>query len=250
MKKYLSVISFIAIILSFNSPCFANPLSSILSLFQRDLVVYVLYTNHSNLIQGSDVYLAKDPTDRKTLIGKVRKVSLVGSQMSKVEISVDKKYKEAIYETTEFVLMSSLFSKDSTPYIVAISSLEATDKTPLKSGASVKGIGFFEYKIATAGKAFEKSLDSIKEQNKALMNQFEKYLETFNSEGFHEKLDALIHQISQFSTEQKETFKKEVLPALKNMVDSIMKQLEEQNHMKESKDLEKRLNKIEKMVDV
>ncbi|RLB90519.1 MAG: hypothetical protein DRH26_09575, partial [Deltaproteobacteria bacterium] len=93
MKNYSKVIVFVIVILSIYNFCLANPLSNIMSFFQRDLVISVLYKNHKNLIQGSDVYLADDPYGQKTLIGKVTKISLVESQMSKVEIIIDKKYK-------------------------------------------------------------------------------------------------------------------------------------------------------------
>ncbi len=250
MKNRSKVILFIIIVLGFNNPCLANPLSNIMSLFQRDLIVDVFYKNHRNLIQGSEVYLAGDPKDQKILIGKVRKVSLVESQMSKVEIIIDKKYKEKIYETTLFVLMSNIFSKNSNAYIIAISPIEASDEALLKSEASVKGITFVEYKIATAAEELRRVINRIKKQNNEILSQLEEYIDTFNTEEFHKKIDELINQISQFSAEQRETFKKEVLPALRNMFDSVMKQLEEQNNMKESKDLEKRLKKIEDMVDV
>ncbi len=250
MKNYSNVILFVIIVLGFNNLCLANPLPNIMSLFQRDLVIDVSYKNHKNLIQGSEVYLAEDPKGQKVLIGKVKKVSLVESQMSKVEIIIEKKYKEKIYESTPFVLMSNIFSKNSSTYIVAISSLDTSDKTPLKSGSSVKGITFFEYKINRAGEELKKVMNSIKKQNNELVSQLEKYIDTFNTEAFHKKIDELVNQISKFSAEQKETFKNEVLPALRKMFDSIMEQLEEQNNMEKSKDLEKQLKKIEDMVNV
>jgi len=251
MKNYsTAILLFIMIISSFITPCFANPLSKIMSIFQRDLIVDVLYKNHRNLIPGSDVYLAGDPDDQKILIGKVRKVSLVASQMSKVEIIIDQKHKENIYETTTFVLMSNIFSQHSNAYILAVSPLETANKTLLKSGSSVEGITFVEYKITIAGEALKKVMNRIQKQNSDIMGQLEEYLDTVNTKKFHKKIDALINQISQFSTEQKETFKREVLPALKNMVNSVIKQLEEQKNMEESQDLEKRLQEIENMVDV
>ncbi len=250
MKKNLIVILSAIIISGFNNPCLANPLSDIMSLFQRDMVIDVLYQNHRNLIQGSEIYLAEDLKGKKILIGKVKKVSLVESQMSRVTISIDKKYKDKIYETTPFVLMSNLFSNNSNAYIIAVSSLKASDKILLKSGASVKGITFLEYKIAVAGEELKKVMDSIKKQNSEIVSQLEEYINTFDTEAFHEKIDELMNQISQFSGEQKETFKKEVLPALRNMFDSIMKQLEERNNMEKSKDLEKRLKEIEEIVEI
>jgi hypothetical protein len=250
VKNYSKVILFIIIILGFNNPCLANPLSNIMSLFQRDLIVDVFYKNHRNLIQGSEVYLAGDPKNQKILIGKVKKVSLVESQISKVEIIIDKKYKEKIYKTTLFVLMSNIFSKNSNAYIVAISPLEASDNTPLKSGASVEGVTFLEYKIAIAGEELKKVMNSIKKQNNEIVSQLEEYIESFDTEAFHKKVDELVNQISQFSVEQKETFKKEVLPALRNMFDSIMEQLEERNNTEKSKDLEKRLLEIEDIIEV
>ncbi|MCP4553028.1 MAG: hypothetical protein GY834_13540, partial [Bacteroidetes bacterium] len=156
MKNYSKAILFLIIILGFINPCLANPLSNIMSLFQRNLIVNVFYKNHRNLIQGSEVYLAGDQKNQKILIGKVKKVSLVESQMSKVEIIIDKKHKQKIYKTTLFVLISNIFSKNSNTYIVAISPLEASDNTLLKSGASVKGITFVEYKIAAAAEELRK----------------------------------------------------------------------------------------------
>ncbi|MBU8849572.1 MAG: hypothetical protein KOO64_08510 [Desulfobacterales bacterium] len=250
MKNCSKVILFVIIILGFYNLCLANPLSNIMLLFQRDLVIDVSYKNHKNLIPGSEVYLAGDLKGQKVLIGEVRKVSLGESQMSKVEIIIDKKYKKKIYETTPFVLMSNIFSKNSNAYIVAVSSLEESDKKPLTSGSSVKGVTFLEYKIATAGEELNKIMDSIKKQNNELVSQFEKYIDTFDTEAFHKKIDELVNQISQFSTEQKETFKNEVLPSLRKMFDSIMEQHEEQNNMEKSKDLEKQLKEIEDMVDV
>ena len=250
MKNYSKILLFVIIILGFNNLCTANPLSNIMSLFQRDLVIGVSYMNHENLIQGSEVYLAEDPQKQKILIGKVKKVSLIEPQMSKVEIIIDKKYKEKIYETTPFVLMSTLFSENSNAYIVAISSSEISDKKHLESGSSVKGITFLEYKIATAGEELKKIMYRIKKQNNKLLSQLEKYIDTFNTEAFQKKIDELVNQISKFSAEQKETFKNEVLPSLRKMFDSIKKQLEEQNNMEKSKDLEKQLKEIEDMVDV
>ena len=61
MKKFLKILLFVIIVFGFINTCLANPLSNILSLFQRDLVIDVLYINHKNLIQGSEVYLADDP---------------------------------------------------------------------------------------------------------------------------------------------------------------------------------------------
>lgn len=250
MKKFLYIILTIIIVFGFINNCLANPFSNIFSLFQRVLVIDVLYKNHKNLIQGSEVYLADNPEGQKVLIGKVRKVSLIEPQMSKVEIVIDKKYKERIYETTPFVLMSNIFSKNSDAYIVAISSPDSSDKTNLKSGSSVRGVTFLEYKIATAGEEFKKIMDSIKKQNKEFMNQLEEYIDTFNTDAFHKKIDDLINRISEFSTEQKETFKNEVLPSLRETFDSMMKKLQEQNNMEKSDELEKQLEKIEDIVDV
>jgi uncharacterized protein YihD (DUF1040 family) len=249
MKNYL-ILLFVIIGLGSHDLCLANPLSNIVSMFQRDLVIDISYKNHKNLIQGSEVYLAGDPKGQKVLIGEVKKVSLIESQMSKVEIIIDKKYNEKIYETTPFVLMSNVFSQNSNAYIVAISSLETSDKTPLKSGTSVQGVTFLEYKIAFAGEELKKVMDSIKKQNNEIVNQIEKYIDTFDTEAFHKKIDELVNQISQFSKEQKETFKNEILPGLKKMFDSKMEQLKGQNNMEKSKDLEKQLKEIEDMVKV
>jgi hypothetical protein len=249
MKIFSNILLCVIIIFGVINPCLANPLSSIISFFQRDLKINVLYKNHKNLIQGSEVYLADDPKGQKVLIGKVRQVSLMESQMSKVEIIIDKKYKEKIFDVTPFVLMSKLFSKDSNAYIVAISSLEASDKKQLKSGSSVNGITFLEYKIATAGGELKKIMDSIKKQNQELISQLEQYIDTFNTEAFHKKMNDFINRISEFSTEQKETFKKEVLPSLKKALNSMMEKLQEQNNMEKSRDLKEQLKKIEDMVD-
>lgn len=250
MKTYSTMVTLAIILLGLSLPCSANPLSSILSLFQKDLVVNVRYKNHRNLIPGSDVYLADDPKGQTVLIGKVKKVSLLESKMSNVEIRIDKEYKEKIHETTPFVLMSNLFSENANAYIVAVSSADASDKPALESGASVNGMTFLEYKFATAGDELKKLMGSIKEQNSELIDQLEQWIETFNFEAFQKKMEDLIHQISKFSTEQKETFKKEVLPSLRKTFDSMMKKLQEQNNMEKSKDLEKQLKEIEDLVDV
>ncbi|MDC3237287.1 hypothetical protein OAT93_00990, partial [bacterium] len=228
----------------------ANPLSSFMSLFQKDLVIELIYKNHQNLIQGSDVYLAKDTEGLKTLIGEVVNVSMGESQMSTVEIRIDEKFKNKIYETTPFVLMSSVFSQNANAYIVAISSSDTTDKKLLKSGSSVKGVTFFEYKFATAGEELKKVMDNIGKQNKELLSQLDEYIDTFNTEAFQKKIDELADQVTQFSKGQKEAFKNDVLPALKNMINSIMEQLEKQNNKEKSKDLKKQLKNIEETVDV
>jgi hypothetical protein len=250
MKNYSIAIICIIFILGFNTPCSANPLSKIMSIFQRDLVLDVLYENHKNLIQDSQVYLAEDPEGEKILVGRVKKVSLTESQMSKVHIVIDQKYSEKIYETTLFVLMSNIFSKNSTAYIVAVPSLESSEKIPLKSGSSVEGISFVEYRISAAGQELKKVMDRIKIQNTEIMSQLETYVETFNTEEFNKKITALADQISQFSMEQKETFKQDILPALRALFDSLIKQLEQQNNPEESRDLEKRFQEIENLVDV
>lgn len=248
MKNYLKIILFVIIVSGFNNHCFANPLSNIMLLFQKDLVIEVSYNNHRNLIQGSKVYLAGEPNGEKVLIGQVRKVSLDESKMSIVELVIEKKYKEKIVETTPFVLMSNIFSKNSNAYIVAISSLEPKDKAPLESGALVKGVTFLEYKIFRAGEDLKKVMGNIKNQNKELVSQLEKYIDTFDTDAFNKKIDDLAKQVSKFSAEQKETFKKEVLPSLKKMFESIKEQLEEQNNKEKSQDLERQLQELEDMV--
>ncbi len=248
MKKFFKLILLVVVFLGFNHPCFANPLSNIMSMFQRDLVIDVSYKNHKNIIQGSEVFLAKDPKGKKVLIGRVTKVYLGESQMYNVEIVIDKKYKKKIYETTSFVLMDNIFSKNSKAYIVAVSPLEKSEKKPLKSGTLVTGLTFFEYKMALAEEELKKIMDSIKNQNNELVTQLEEYIDTFNTEAFHKKVDELGNQISKFSEEQKETFKKEVLPSLKKMFESIKEQLEEQNNKEKSKDLDRQIKKIEELV--
>ena len=240
MKQYLTAILFIIFMIGLHTPSSANPLSKVMSIFQRDLVLDIFYQNHRNLIQDSQVYLSTDPEDQKILVGKVRKVSLTESQMSKVQILIEPQYKEKIYETTQFVLMSNIFSTHSNAYIVAVNPLESSDKTPLKSGSTVKGITFVEYKIAVAGQELKKIMNRMKSQNTQLLSQLEAYVETFNAEEFNKRITALANQISQFSIEQKEIFSREILPALRAMFDSLMKQLEEQNNMEESKKLEKK----------
>ena len=251
MKSYSRVILFVIIVLGFNNYCFANPLSNLMLLFQKDLKIDITYENHKNLIQGSKVYWAEDlKQEQRVLIGEVRRVSLDESQKARVEIVIDKKYKDKIYKTTPFVLMGNLFSNNPEAYIMAVSTLEASDNTPLESGASVKGLTFFEYKMAMVGEEISKVMERFKKQNSELLSQLEKYIDTLDTDAFHKKIDELGKHISQFSIEQKEAFKKDVLPALRKMVESIKEKLEEQNNMEKSKDLEKQINKIEDLVDV
>lgn len=250
-KPYSLLIPFVMIVLGFFNPCFANPLSNIMLLFQKDLKIDVTYENHKNLIQGSSVYWAEDlKQEQRVLIGEVQRVSLDESQQSRVEIIIHKKYKDKIYATTPFVLMGSLFSSTPEAYIMAVSSLDSSDTTPMESGASVKGLTFLEYKMAVVGQEISKVMERFKKQNKELLSQLEQYIDTLDTEAFHKKINELGKHMSQFSAEQKEAFKKDVLPALRKMVESITKKLEEQNNMEKSKDLEKQLKQIEKMVEV
>ncbi|MCP3872719.1 MAG: hypothetical protein GY699_06125 [Desulfobacteraceae bacterium] len=213
-------------------------------------MINVLYKNHKKLIQNSEVYFAEDPKGQKILIGKVKEISLNKLQMSNVEIIIDKKHKKDIYETTAFVLMSGLFSENSNAYIVAISSKGSSNKINLKSGSSVTGVTFLEYKIVTAGEELKKIMNSIKQENNELLNQLEQYIDSFNAEAFQKKMDDLVDQLSEFSVEQKEVFKNDVLPSLRKTFDSMMDKLNEQNNMEKSKDLEKQLMEIEDLVDV
>jgi len=250
MRNYSKIILFVTIVFNFYNTCLANPLSDFMSLFQKDLVFELNYKNHQNLIQGSDVYLAKDPKGQKTLIGEVTKVSLAESKMSKVKIKIDKKFKNQIYETTPFVLMSNIFSQNSNAYIVAISSSDAADRKLLKSGSSVKGITFLEYKFAFTGEKLKKIMNNFEKKNRELLRQLEEYIDTLDTEEFQKKIDELANQITQFSKEQKETFKNDALPALKNMFNAIMEQLEKQNNQEKSKHLEKQLEEIEEKVEL
>lgn len=250
MKNRLSILLLSIVISGFTTPCPANPLSNIMSFFQRDLVINVRYANPKNIGAGSEVYLARDPSGAKVLIGKVTNVSLVEPQMFKVEIMIDKEFKEKIYETTPFVLMSKLFSEGSNPYIVAISSVDISEKKPLKSGDSVKGVTFLEYKISTAGNEFKKVMESLKKQNSEILTQLQQHIDTFDTEGFQKKIETLVDQISEFTAEQKEAFRNEVLPSLRKRFESMMEYLDKQNKPDKSKDLERQLKKIEGMVDV
>lgn len=250
MKKLSKSILIGVIILGFYATCLANPLSSLLSIFQRDLVINIQYKDHKNLIQGSEVYMAQDPKGQKTLIGNVKKISFVEPKTSNVEVVINKEYKEKIYETTRFVLMSGFFAENSKPYIIAIPSLGSSNQTHLKSGSSVKGFSFLEYRFAVAGEELTELMDNFREQNEEILNQFEQYMESFDTEAFQRQMDDLIGKISKFSAEQKETFNKEVLPSLRKMFESMMEKLEEQNNGKKSKELENQLMEIERSVNV
>lgn len=246
MKRILSLIVCVIIMSGFVTVCFASPLSDIMSFFQRDLVIDVVYADHKNLIQESKVYMANDPQGQKTLIGKVNKVSLTDTQMSKVEIVIDKKFKQKMYETTSFVLMSAAFSENSAPYIVAVPPLDVSNKKLLENQSQAKGVTFLEYKIAIASEGFKQFMDHITKQNKDLLEQLDKYINSFNTDAFQKKMDELMGQVSEFSADQKEMFKKEVLPSLRKMFDS----LKEQNTDEKSKELEKQLREIENLIDV
>jgi ABC-type transporter Mla subunit MlaD len=251
MKHYSTAILVVILFLGVNTACLANPMFGILSFFQRNLRVDVVYENHRNLVQGSEVYFAgEDLTAEKILIGTVKKITLVAPQMSKVEISIDQAYKKKIFTATKFILMSNIFFNNSAAYILAVSSVAPSDKTLLKSGSTVDGITFVEYKIAAAGQELKSLMDRIKKQNDEILSQLEDYFDTVDTQDLQKKIDALIGQISQFSLEQKEAFKREVLPALRNMFDAVIKHLEQENNKKESKELEKKLQEIEKTVDV
>ena len=104
--------------------------------------------------------------------------------------------------------------------------------------------------FAIAGEQLTELMDNFREQNGELLNQFEQYIKNFDTEAFQKQMDDLIGKISKFSAKQKETFKKEVLPSLRKMFESMMEKLEEQNNVDKSKELEKQLSKIEKSVDV
>ncbi|MBU1194356.1 MAG: hypothetical protein KKE62_01175 [Proteobacteria bacterium] len=246
MKRILRLIVRVIILTGFATACSASPLSDIMSLFQRDLVIDVVYADHKNLIQESRVYMATDPQGQKILIGKVNKISLTDTQQSKVEISIDKEYKEKMHETTAFVLMSASFSENSEPYIVAVPPLDVSNKKLLERQSQVKGVTFLEYKIAVASESFNRLMERIKKQNTDLLKQLENYINSFNTNAFQKKMDELTDQISEFSIQQKEVFKKEVLPSLQKMFDS----LKEQNTEEKSKELEKQLREIENLIDV
>ena len=158
--------------------------------------------------------------------------------------------KKKIYETTRFVLIDGLIAENSKPYILAIPSLDSSNQTPLKPGASVKGFTFLEYTLAVAGEELTEFMENFREQNGELLNQLKQYIKNIDTEAFQKQMDDVIDKISNFSAKQKETFKKEVLPSLRKTFESMMKKLEEQNNIKKSKELEEQLSKIEKSVDV
>ena len=251
MKNHSKIILFVIILINVYGICLANTtLSSFLSFFQKDLVLELIYKTHNNLRQGNYVYLANDFKNQKTLIGKVTKVSLVEPQISKVKIQIDKQYRKKIYKTMPFVLVSNIFSQNANAYIVAISSADEKSKKLLKSGSSIKGITFLEYKFAMFEKKLNTVINSIGKQNKELMVQLEEYIETFNIEEFQKKIDRLTKQIIHLSKEQKETFKNNVLPALQNMFNIMIKKLEKHNNKEKSKKLDKQLKEIEKIINV
>jgi hypothetical protein len=250
MKKRSSVLLLVIIVLGLNNICSANPLSKIMSFFQIEMVIDVFYKNHKNLIQGSEVYLADDPKGQKILIGKVIKVSLVESQMSKVRVIIDKSYKNKIYETTSFILMGDGFFNNLKAHIVAVSSSETSEKISLKSGSLVKGTTFIEYKISAAEEDLKKVIDGINKNNEGFFAQLDKYIDAFNIEMFLGKMDELINEISQFSAEQKETFRKSILPSLRNMFDLLFEQLNGPQNKEKFDDLDKRIKKIEEIVVV
>lgn len=228
----------------------ANPLSEIFSLFQGEFSVTALYEDPGDLAPGSGVYLAQSPQAEKTLIGRVKEISIVAPKTARVELAIEKKYREKLSADTPFVLMSGLFAGKSKAHIVAVSSSKHSDTIPLDPGASVRGVTFLEYKIAAVGGDLAKMMDSIKKQTDDLLTELEHHIETYDTDAFTKKMDDLINKISEFSAEQKEMFRKEILPSLRKSFDSLIKKLEEQNKGDESRALEKKMRKIENMISV
>jgi len=231
------------------SHCQANPISALYSFFQRDLTIDVLFKNHKNLLQGSPVYIAASPNAQKIQIGKVNQITLVPSELPKVEIIINKKYKNKIYETAQFVLMSGNFANNTDGYILVVVPPHTAETKLLKSGAVVNGISFFEYHISNAGKELKNLMGSISKQNRALLKEIEQYIENSDTEFLLEKLDNIANQIVQFTNEQKTAFEQDVLPALKKAFNKILKQLENQSNEEELKEIEKRLNEIETLIE-
>ncbi len=251
MKKLSISILTLSFLIIFCDSCGANPLSRILSFFQSDLVINVRYNSPGNLAQGSQVYLADAPDEKGVLIGEVIKVSTsTAPATAKIEVQIGKEYKKQLSTDTPFVLMSTLFSTRSNAYIVAIASDSASSGTPLKSGDTVNGVTFLEYQMAAASKQFKTVINDLLNQKSDMLKQLEDYLNTLNIASFQNTINELIGDISKFSAEQKDAFKKEVLPKLREMVDSLRKQLEEQNTPEKSKELEQQLQHVENLIEI
>ena len=225
--KYFSKIIFgiflSAIVINY---CQANPISTLYSFFQKDLTIDVFFKNHKNLLQGSPVYIAVSPDAQKIQIGKVNQITLVPPETPKVEVIINKKYKKEIYETAQFVLVSSIFANNTDGYILVVVPPHTSETKLLKSGASVKGISYFEYRITHAGEELKNLMNNISKQNRTLLKEFDQYIENLDTELFLKKLDNIANQIAQFTNEQKTAFKQDVLPALRKVFNEILKQLE------------------------
>ncbi len=249
MKKTSITILSLIFFFTFSTHSSANPFSRLLSFFQSDLVINVRYKTTGNLAQGSKVYLADAPREKGLQIGEVSKVSTIDPETFKIEVRIDNKYKEQLNSATSFVLINPLFSTQSNAYIVVISSTSTSKEPALESGDTVEGVTFLEYQMTVASRQFKTAIRGLINQNAAILKQLEGYLNTLNIDSFQNKINELIGEISKFSATQKDTFKNEFLPKLKEMADSLQKQLEAQNKSEKSKELKQQLQHLETLID-
>ncbi len=220
------------------SGCDSKP---VVDLFKKDLKVKVSFNDTDGLSTDSPVYM--EDSGEKGPIGQVKEIETTEEGNKLVHLAIKYDYRKLIFTNTMFVLDNPVIGNEQTSILVATVGKDSLAK-PLKSGTTVKGSTLTDYNIALAKKGMSEMLDNASVQAKKYLDDFNKYVESFDMDKFISQLDETTKAITEYSKEQKEKFDREILPQIEKLTKELEKKLEQKGDDRERKKLEKEYEKL------
>ena len=242
-NKLLLIFCFIVLGYSI-SGCDSKPIAD---LFEKDLKVNVVFKDTDDLLSDSVVYMEED--NERVNIGSVKEIEINKDANKVVHLAILYDYRDLMNTGTMFVLDSPFIGNEQTRILVANVARDSL-ATPLKSGATVNGSTWTDYNIALAKKGMSELMDDASVQAKKYLNEFNKYVESFDMDQFISQVQETTDAISKFSKEQKENFEKEVLPEIEKLIEDIEKKLEQSGDDEDMRKLEKEYEKLKDSVAI
>jgi paraquat-inducible protein B len=177
-------------------------------------------------------------------IGKVNEVTYTKEGTYRVELRIDKAFKNAATENARFFIASDLQNKGHK----AVEMIQTREGgKPLQNNAVLEGSRKSSAIIERLEKDLEKGMESFKKQFNEFAEELKKIPDNEAFKAMEEAMADLYDEMKRSGKEVREKIQKEMLPRLEQELENLRKRLHEKGREDELKPLEIKMEEIRKI---
>jgi ABC-type transporter Mla subunit MlaD len=205
-----------------------------------DLKLNMMVDDASGLREESPIYMVQPGGN--TQVGTVDKLEAAdgGTLLSLV---IDREYRGKIREDAVFMVNRAILSVD--PPSILVDPLESGPETPaMASGTIVNEISFVKYSLLLAANAMNDTFNEVMKEAQRFLEGIGRQVDS-DLDALQEELSLFQDEIGSFTDAQKKRFKTEVLPGLKQTMDDLLRQFDDDSRYEEKREqLEKEMRRL------